>query len=74
MDLNVKTNKLLTKFSFSESITLSRLFKSYCTNVYWSPLWRYNNYNNIERFCIAWSKAIRTFEDYGNYRTERTML
>ena len=53
IDLNVKTNNLLSEFSFSESITLSRLFKSYCMNVYGSPLWRYNNHNNIERFCIA---------------------
>ena len=49
IDLNVKTNNLLSEFSSSESITLSRLFKSYCMNVYGSPLWRYNtsNHNNI---------------------------
>ena len=69
--IDVKTNNLLSEFSFSESITLSRLFKSYCMNVYGSPLWRYNNHNNIKRFCIAWRKL---FEDYGKYRTERTML
>ena len=40
IDLNVKTNNLLSEFSFSESITLSRLFKSYCMNVYGSPVWR----------------------------------
>ena len=28
-------------------------------NVYGSPLWRYNNHNNIEGFGIAWRKAIR---------------
>ena len=29
-------------------------------NVYYrSPLWRYNTRNNIERFSIAWTKAIR---------------
>ena len=39
-ELNIKTNNLLSEFSFSESSTLSRLFSSYCMNVYGSPLWR----------------------------------
>ena len=56
-ELNIKTNNLLSEFSFSESTTLSRLFNSYCMcmNVYGSSLWRCNNLRNIERFC----KAIR---------------
>ena len=58
-DLNIKTNNLLSEFSFNESTTLSRLFRSYCMNVYGSSLWRYNNLRNIERFCISWQKAIR---------------
>ena len=33
-DLNIKTNNLLSEFSFSESTILSRLFSSYCMNVY----------------------------------------
>ena len=37
-----------------ESTTLSRLFSSYCMNVYGSSLWRYNNLRNIERFCISY--------------------
>ena len=68
IDLNVKTNNLFSEFLFSESITLSR---SYCMNVYGSPLWGYNNHNNIERFCIAWRKAIRRL---WKIRTERKML
>ena len=28
-------------------------------NVYGSSLWRYNNYNNLERFCISLRKAMR---------------
>ena len=59
IDLNVKTNNVLSEFSFSESTTLSRLFSSYCMNVYGSSLWRYNNHNNLERFCISWQKSIR---------------
>ena len=58
-ELNIKTNSLLSEFSFSESCTLTRLFSSYCMNLYGSPLWRYNNHNNIERFSISWRKAIR---------------
>ena len=58
-DLNIKTNNLLSEFSFNESTTLSRLFSSYCMNIYGSSLWRYNNLRNIERFCISWRKAIR---------------
>ena len=58
-NLNIKTNNLLSKFSFSESTTLSRLFSSYCMNVYGSSLWRYNNVRNIKHFCISWQKAIR---------------
>ena len=27
---------------------------SYCMNVYESSLWRYNNHNQLERFCISW--------------------
>ena len=53
-DLNIEINNLLSEFSFSESTTLSRLFSSYCMNVYGSSLWRYNNLRNIERFCISW--------------------
>ena len=73
IDLNVKTNNLLSEFSFSESSTLSRLFKSYCMNVYGSSLWRYNNHNNIERFCIAWRKAIRRLWKIP-YRTHNALV
>ena len=67
-DLNIKTNKFLSEFYFSESTTLSRLFSSFCMNVYGSSLWRYNNFKNIERFCNSWRKANR------KYHTELTMI
>ena len=72
-DLNIKTNNLLSEFSFSESTTLSRLFSSYCMNVYWRSLWRYNNYNNLERFCISWRKAIRKLWKIP-YRTHNALV
>ena len=58
-DLNIKTNNLLFEFSLSESTTLSRLFQPYCINVYGSSLWKFNNHNNIERFCFSCRKVIR---------------
>ena len=58
-DINIKTNNLLSECFFSESTTLSRLFQSYCMNVYESSLWKFNNHNNIERFCVSWRKVIR---------------
>ena len=72
-DLNIKTNNLLSEFFFSESTTLSRLFSSYCMNVYWRSLWRYNNYNNLERFCISWRKAIRKLWKIP-YRTHNALV
>ena len=72
-DLNIKTNNLLSKFSFSESTTLSRLFSSYCMNVYGNSLWRYNNIRNIERFCISWRKAIRKLWKI-SYRTHNDIV
>ena len=73
IDLNVKTYNLLSEFLFNESITLSRLFKSYCMNVCGSPLWRYNNHNNIERFCFARRKAIRRLWKMP-YRTHNALV
>ena len=74
-ELNIKTNNLLSDFSFSESSTLSILFSSYCMNVhvYGSPLWRYNNYYNIEHFSLSWRKSIRRLWKIP-YRTHNALL
>ena len=50
---------MLSKFSFSESTTLSKLFQSYCMNVYGSSLLKFNYHNNIEQFCVSWRKVVR---------------
>ena len=39
-DLYMRTNCLLSDFSFSECSTLSHLFNTYCMNIYGSPLWK----------------------------------
>ena len=59
--INIQINNNLSEFSFSESTTipLSRLFQSYCMNVYGSSLWKFNNHKNIEQFCVSWRKVIR---------------
>ena len=72
-DLNIKTNNLLSEFSFSESTTLSRLFQSYCMNVYGSSLWKFNYHNNIERFCVSWRKVIRRIWKIP-YRTHNALV
>ena len=42
-------------------------------NVYGSPLWRYNNHYNIERFSISWRKAIRRLGKIP-YRTHNALV
>ena len=39
-DLYMRTNCLFADFSFMDSNTLSRLFNTYCTNIYGGPLWK----------------------------------
>ena len=54
-----RTNCLLADFSFTDSKTLSRLFNTYCTNIYGSPLWKHFDRKLQEPFYIAWRKCIR---------------
>ena len=72
-DLNIKTNNLLSEFSFCESTPLSRLFQSYCINAYGSSLWKFNYHNNFERFCVLWRKAIRRLWKIP-YRTHNALV
>ena len=60
IDLNNKTTNLFSESLFSESITLSRLFKLYCICII-----------ILNDFALHGEKL---FEDYEKYRTERTML
>ena len=49
-DLYMRTNCLLSDFSFSECSTLSHLFNTYCMNMYGSPLWKcYDNKMHARR-------------------------
>ena len=54
-----RTNCLLADFSFTDSKTLSRLFNTYCTNIYGSPLWKHFDRKLLEPFYIARRKCIR---------------
>ena len=58
-NLYMRTNCLLADFSFTESNTLSRLFNTYCTNFYGSPLWKHFHRKVLEPFYIAWRKSVR---------------
>ena len=58
-DIYKRTNCLLADFSFTDSKTLSRLFNTYCTNIYGSPLWKHFDRKLLEPFYIAWRKCIR---------------
>ena len=42
-----------------DSKTLSRLFNTYCTNIYGNPLWKHFDRKLLEPFYIAWRKCIR---------------
>ena len=57
-DLNIQSNNVLTDFSFSNYITLSVVFKSYCMNIYGSTFWRYNNHSNSDNVCVSWRKIV----------------
>ena len=58
-DIYKRTNCLLADFSFTDSKTLSRLFNTYCTDIYGSPLWKPFDRKLLEPFYIAWRKCIR---------------
>ena len=58
-ELYMRTNCLLSDFSFSECSTLSHLFNTYCMNIYGSPLWKYYDKNLLEVLYVAWKKSLR---------------
>ena len=57
-DIYKRTNCLLADFSFTNSKILSRLFNTYCTNIYCSPLWKHFDRKLLEPFYISWRKCI----------------
>ena len=52
-DLNIRTNCLYADFCFTDNNTLSRLFNTYCTNHYGSPLWKHFDIKVLKPFYIA---------------------
>ena len=58
-DLTVSFNNLFADFSFVDSSTFSRLFDSYCMNLYGSQLFRYNDIKSMELLYVIWRKSIR---------------
>ena len=50
-NITVSLNNLFAEFSFVDSSTLSRLFDSYCMNLYGSQLFRYNDIKHEITIC-----------------------
>ena len=65
-DLYMRTNCLLSDFSFSECCTLSHLFSTYCMNIYGSLLWKYYDKKLLELFYVAWRKSMRMVWNVSN--------
>ena len=55
-DLCMRTNCLLSDFSFSACSTLSHLFNSYCMNIYGSLLWKYYDKKTIRTILCCMEK------------------
>lgn len=72
-ELYRKTNHLLADYSFTESVTLAKLFNSYCMNIYSSQLWQYNKFNCVNSFYVSWRKCIRRVWKL-NSRTHSNLL
>ena len=57
-DLYIRTNCLLSDFSFSEYSTLAHLFNTYCMTIYGGPLWIYFDKKTIRTFLCCMEKII----------------
>ena len=56
--MTYRTNLLLARFGRCDSHTLSRLFRTYCINLYGSPLWALDN-ASLTRFSICWRRCLK---------------
>ncbi len=62
---NAKVNMVKSHFHHIDSDGLYQIFKTYCMPLYGSQLWDYDN-QFIDKFYIAWRKAIRKLFDLPN--------
>ena len=60
-DIYKRSNCLLADFSFTDSKTLLRLFNTYCTNIYGSPLWKHFDRNCWNHFILPWENVSEEF-------------
>ena len=58
LDLNCRTNVLLSRFSFCSPEVCYKLFKSQCVVAYGSPLWDFDN-ACVNEYYIAWRRNVR---------------
>ena len=57
-DMTYRCNLLLARFKFSHSSTLSRLFSSFCTSFYGSPLWPLD-LSCLKRLGVSWRRCLK---------------
>ena len=58
LDLNCRTNVLLSRFSFCSPEVRYKLFKSQCVVAYGSPLWDFDSVF-VNEYFIAWRRNVR---------------
>ena len=71
-DLNMRTNLLLSRFSFCTPEVRYKLFRSYCVIAYGSPLWDFDD-PVVADYFTAWRKCVRRVWGIP-YRTHCNML
>jgi hypothetical protein len=57
--LDSQANNVLCFFNKLDMLVRLNLFKSYCSSMYGCELWSLNNNDNVDLFCVAWTKALR---------------
>ena len=54
-----QANTLLRNFRYCSDDVKCMLFRSFCTNVYWSPLWFYSTSSRIKKLKTNYNGALR---------------
>ena len=70
----MRTNYLLSDFSFSECSTLSHLFNKYCMKMCCSPLWKYYEKNLLKLLYVTWRKSLRRVWKISNVTHNNLLL
>ena len=58
LDLNCRTNVLMSRFSFCTPAVRYKMFKAQCVIAYGSPLWDFDS-PSVSEFFVAWRRNVR---------------